>query len=337
MASAFITGATGFIGSHLLRKIVDSGGYEKIYVLVRKDSLTENIKWVKEREEVVLVKGDLLEPDSFENTLSRCEHIYHTAGFVGTNRKYRDAVFKLNYQTTINLLNAIRKVKPQKVVYLASIYALGKGAGKAPADERIEYNLQELAEKVPYLKAKRIADLEAFRCAEDGFPLVFGFPCYCLGPGDVYLSSSRIVLASIKGITRFYVDGGINVVDVRDAANGLYLCMEKGRNGEKYILGGYNLTFRELLTELSRFTGTYPYFRLPSSILIFTGFLGELLLGKKSLMDAGAARIMCEYWFYTSEKAKRELGYAVRPLEETLKDSVEWLKAERVYYGRRKL
>lgn len=335
MSSAFITGATGFIGSHLLKKILDSGDYEKVYLLVRKNSIVENLKDEMGRKGVVLINGDLLNPDSFTGILYECEHIYHTAGFVGTNRAYKEDVFKLNYHSTINLLNAIKKTKPKKVLYLASIYALGKGKGKEVADENVEYNLQELAEKIPYLKAKRMADLEAFRCAEEGIPVVFGFPCYCLGPGDIYLSSSRIVLASMKGIMRFYVDGGINVVDVRDVAEGLYLCMKKGRVGEKYILGGYNLTFRELLLELSKFTRTYPYFRIPSWTVRSAGYILELLLGKTSLIDYGSALIMSEFWFYSSQKAERELGYKIRPLEETLRDSVEWLRRHRTYYGKR--
>jgi len=331
--NAFVTGATGFIGSHLLRRI--SGEYGKIYILVRKGSLTDNIKWIEGRDNIFIVRGDLLQPSTFIDQLSRCEHVYHTAGFVGTNRMYKDLVFKLNCEASVNLLKAVEKVKPLKVVYLASIYALGKGEKDRPADETIEYNLEEFSEKIPYMRAKRIADGFAFELAEKGLPIVFGFPCYCLGPGDIYLSSSRIVLASMKGLTRFYVDGGINVVDVRDVAEGLFLCMEKGKAGEKYLLGGYNLTFRELLLELSRFTNCRPYFRLPKGAVKLAGYLAELVFGEKSIIDYNSALIMCEYWFYNSDKAKRELGWRVRPLEETLRDSVEWFRMNKICYERR--
>jgi dihydroflavonol-4-reductase len=331
--NAFITGATGFIGSHLLRRISEE--YEKIYLLVRKGSLTENIKWIEGKDNIFIVKGDLLEPSTFIDYLSRCEHIYHTAGFVGTNRAHKDLVFKLNYEASVNLLKALEKVKPLKIVYLASIYALGKGEKDKPADETVEYNLEDFARKIPYMKAKRMADGFAFELAEKGMPIVFGFPCYCLGPGDIYLSSSRIVLASIKGLLRFYVDGGINVVDVRDVAEGLFLCMKKGRAGEKYLLGGYNLTFKELFYELYRFTNCRPYFKIPKGAVKFAGYLAELIFGKKSIIDYNSALIMCEYWFYNSDKAKRELGWQVRPLEETLRDSVQWFRINKTYYGRR--
>ena len=332
--NAFITGATGFIGSHLLKRI--AGDYEKIYVLVRKHSVPENIKWTEGMDNISIVKGDLLELSTFIDYFSKCEHIYHTAGFVGTNRKFRNEVFKLNYETSLNLLKAAEITKPLKVMYLASIYALGKGEKDKPADETIEYNLQNFAEKIPYMKAKRMADGFAFELAEKGFPIVFGFPCYCLGPGDIYLSSSRIVLASMKGLLRFYVDGGINVVDVRDVAEGLYLCMKKGKAGEKYLLGGYNLSFKALFLELSKFTNCRPYFKLPKGLVKSAGWLAELILGKTTIIDYNSALIMCEYWFYNSDKAKRELGWKVRPLQETLKDSVQWFKMNKTYYGRRK-
>jgi len=331
--NAFITGATGFIGSHLLRRISEE--YEKIYLLVRKESLTENIKWIEGKDNISIVKGDLLEPSTFIDYLSRCEHIYHTAGFVGTNRAHKDLVFKLNYEASVNLLKALEKVKPLKVVYLASIYALGKGEKDKPADETVEYNLENFARKIPYMKAKRMADGFAFELAEKGMPIVFGFPCYCLGPGDIYLSSSRFILASMNGFLRFYVDGGINVVDVRDVAEGLFLCMKKGRAGEKYLLGGYNLTFKELFYELYRFTNCRPYFKIPKGAVKFAGYLAELIFGKKSIIDYNSALIMCEYWFYNSDKAKRELGWQVRPLEETLRDSVQWFRINKTYYGRR--
>lgn len=332
--NAFLTGATGFVGSNLLRRI--TGEYERVYVLVRSSSVSENIKWI-EGEKVSLVKGDLLEPSSFIKELSKCEHVYHTAGFIGTNRAFKEIVFKLNYETSLNLLKCVEMTKPLKVVYLASIYALGKGKKDKPADESVEFNLQDFAEKIPYIKAKRMAEEQAFRFAEKGVPIVFGFPCYCVGPGDIYLSSSRIVLASMNGFLRFYVDGGINVVDVRDVVDGLYLCMKNGKLGEKYILGGYNLTFKELGHELSKVTGTTPYFKTPHFVIKTGGYLAELIFGKGSIIDYGSALIMCEYWFYNSEKAKRELGWSIRPLSETLKDSVEWLRMNKTYYGKRSL
>lgn len=333
----FITGATGFIGSHLLRKLVECQEYEKIYVLTRKGSATENIKDIAKNGNVEIVRGDLLQPSTYILQIEKCEHIYHTAGFIGTHKAYREIVFTLNYKTSHHLLKTVLKTKPEKIVYLASIFALGKGEDKELADENISYNLDRLAELIPYFKAKRKAEVEAFEFVQKGLNIVFGFPCYCLGPGDVYLSSSRILLAGMKGF-HFYSDGGINIVDVRDVAEGLYLCMKKGKKGEKYILGGYNLTFKEFFVELNRITRRcYPYIKIPREFLILTGKIGERLFGKRSIVDEGSARIMCEYWFYSSEKAKRELGYKTRPLQETLRDAVEWFRTHRTYYGKRNL
>lgn len=332
---AFITGATGFIGSHLLRKLIESGDYEKIYVLTRKGSVTENIKDIITSQNVEIVRGDLLDPSTYISVLEKCEHIYHTAGFIGTHKAYREAVFKLNYETSHNLLETLWKRRPEKIVYLASIFALGKGKDKEVADENVVYNLEKLARLIPYFSAKRKADAEAFKYAEKGLNIVFGYPCYCLGPGDIYLSSSRILLAGMKGF-HFYSDGGINIVDVRDVAEGLYLCMKNGKSGEKYLLGGYNISFKEFFIELNKITGKcYPYIKIPHGLLIFAGIMGEKLLGKKSIVDEGSARIMCEYWFYSSEKAKRELGYKIRPLHETLRDAVQWFREHPTYYGKR--
>lgn len=155
-------------------------------------------------------------------------------------------------------------------------------------------------------------------------PLVFVYPCFCYGPGDVYNSGSRLVLAYIRKELPAYIGGGQNVMDVRDAARGLVLGMEKGKVGEHYIVGGRNLSYEELFAELEAMTGMPPpKLKLPLFVGKWAGRLLEKTV-KNSPLDEQAALMMGRFWYYDDSKARRELGRTSRPLEETLRDSVTW-------------
>ncbi|MCB0218718.1 MAG: SDR family oxidoreductase [Chrysiogenetes bacterium] len=314
-----VTGATGFIGSHVVQQLLEKG--EKVRVLVRTPAKLADVGIDANHENLEVARGDLLDPATIGPALDGVDAIYHIAGFISTAPQDRKRVYELNFDITKNLFEACEKADVKKIVYLASIFALA-GGEKTPATEESPYNLESL--NVDYTKAKRQAELYAYDKAKAGMPLVFVYPCFCYGPGDVYNSSSRLVLAYIRKELPAYIPGGQNVMDVRDAAGGLILGMEKGKVGEHYIVGGKNLSYEEFFGELQQLTGMAPpKVKLPLFVGRWAGKLLEKTM-KNTPLDEQAALMMGRYWYYDDARARRELGYSSRPLEETLRDSITW-------------
>lgn len=314
-----VTGATGFIGSNLVRALVARG--EDVAITVRKSSSDVNLEGLDVRR----VECDLTDPAQCRRALDGIDRVYHLAGFISMREQDRQRVHDINHTGTVNLFRASADAGVGRVLFLASIFALGAGDGDAPADEEVEYNLDWYP--VHYFHAKRLAELEARRMAEQGFPIVFVYPTFCFGPGDVYVSSSEPIVEFLRGRVPGYVDSGIDAMDVRDAAEGLILGMEKGKLGERYLVTGHPVTFKELFERLAAITGRpAPKMRLPKWALVPMARAAERWM-KRPPLTVQTALLMKRSWYYDGEKARRELGFRNRPLDETLRDAVEWFRA----------
>ncbi|MBW2459699.1 MAG: NAD-dependent epimerase/dehydratase family protein, partial [Deltaproteobacteria bacterium] len=276
-----------------------------------------------DREALDVVTGDLLEPATIPAALEGVTRLYHVAGFISTARRDRDAIHRLNVNITRNLFEAARRSPLDKIVYLASIFALGGGAGPTPVHEDVAYDLEGFG--VEYFVAKRKAELYARRCAEEGLPLVFAYPCFCYGPGDVYRSSSKVIELHLKRLLVTAFPGGQNAMDVRDAAAGLLKAMDRGAIGERYLIGGQNITNTELGTLLASITGyPRPWIPVPGGLGRLAGRVAERLVSSPPL-DEQTALMASHHWYYDDEKARRELGHTSRPLETTLRDAIDWM------------
>jgi dihydroflavonol-4-reductase len=315
-----VTGGTGFIGSHVVRALLERG--EAVRVLVRSRDRLGPVA-LDAHGELDVIIGDLLEPATIPPALVGVSRLYHIAGYVSTARADRDAIHRRNVNITRNLFWAAGRAEIDKIVYLASIFALGGGHGPTPVREDAVYDLDDLG--VEYVVAKRQAELFARRCADDGLPLVFAYPCFCYGPGDVYRSSSSIIELHLRRWLVTALPGGQNAMDVRDAAAGLIKAMDRGAIGERYLLGGRNIANQELASLLSSITG-YPPPRipLPAGLFRLVGSVAERLPASLPL-DEQTARLASRYWYYDDDKARRELGHTSRPLETTLRDAIDWL------------
>ena len=317
-----VTGATGFIGSHLVEQLLDRG--EEVRVLVRDPAKLEAVG-LAGRKGLSVARGDLLEPASIKSAVAGVSRVYHVAGFISTARRDRDKLHRINHEGTATLLSALERTAVDKVVYLASIFALG--GPNSPKDTRwvredTSYNLGGM--DIDYFHAKRQAELYAYDCRDRGLPLVFVYPCFCYGPGDIYISSSRLVLDFLRRKLPAYVNGGHNAMDVRDAATGLILGMDQGKIGSKYIVGGANVSYRELLAMLAQLTNLpVPRLRLPRMAAILAGRLAELL-HQAPPIDEQSGRMLGYHWYYDDSKARRELGYDPRPLSVGLWDAIQW-------------
>lgn len=312
-----ITGATGFIGRALVNELLEND-YD-VSVFVRKKGK------VKEWEgRVNEVEGDILKPDSLEKAFKNIDGIFHLAGVISTLRKDEKFMYEINFIGSKNVFEAALNNNVKNFLYLASIFALGTGTKEKPANEEIVYNLGNL--DISYFKAKRLAELESYEYMKRGLPIKYVYPTFCVGPGDVYISSQRLIVDFLNDKLPATVKGGYNAIDVRDTARGLRLGFEKGKVGEKYLIGGENITYTGFLTKLGEITGKKPpKLVTPKFLLKPTAIIMEKLM-KNPPLDWGTALMAGYHWYYDDSKARRELGHTSRPLNESIKDAVNWFK-----------
>ena len=321
--ATLVTGATGFIGSHILRNLVNRG--ERVKILIRKTSKTTNIDGI----EAERIYGDVLDIESVREALKGCDTLYHTAGFVSFRKADYDRMFEINVNGTKKVFSAALEAGVKKAIYTSSQAAVGVDPSGGIANEETPFTLEKLG--IQYLNTKYYAEKEALKFCEKGLPLVVVNPSVVIGPGDIYLSSTGFILWFCQNKFPGYMDGTMNVVDVEDVAKGHLLAAEKGRIGERYILGNRDLTIKELFELLERVTGiSRPKLKIPYLMAYISGFFVERILGLSfpnySTMDLDSVRLSKYKWFCDSSKAKSELGYTQSPIEETVKKTVRWFK-----------
>ncbi len=318
-----VTGANGFIGSHIVRALLERG--YPVRAFVRHNADTRNLSWLN----IEIVRGDLLKASTVVDAAAGCRIVIHAAGWINTHPLNSWRVWQVNFIGTANVLTAALKAGVDKVIYTASPLTLGASADGQPANESVTDNLTHL--EFPYLSASRAAQAKAAKMLDDGLPLVFVYPTCCLGPGihDLNASPYRQIIAFLRGRMPFYSSGGLNLADVRDAAEAHVLALQYGRIGQKYIAGGQNITFRDLLARLAKAADVRRLaLPVPNAAILAGGWLMQWF-SRKPLMDAATARLMRYRWYYDSTKAMTELGYSPRPLDETLRDTVAWLRENR--------
>ncbi|NIP31454.1 MAG: NAD-dependent epimerase/dehydratase family protein [Candidatus Dadabacteria bacterium] len=321
--STIVTGATGFIGSHITRKLVQRG--EKVKVLVRKTSNTKNI----DNLDVEKVYGDVLDIDSLRTAFSGCDTLYHSAGYVSFKKADYKKMEDINVQGSINVLSAARDVGISKVLFTSSVAALGVEEDRSLITENTTYNLY--GEGIGYMNVKYLAEKEALEFNDKGLPVVILNPSVVLGEGDIYLSSSGSVLWFCKKKFPGYMDGTFNVVDVEDVAEGHLLAAEKGKPGEKYILANKNVSVKEYFNLLEEITGvSAPKIKIPYICAYSTAVIMERLLKfsfpNYSSLDLDSIKLSKYNWQVDSSKAINELGFKQTPIEETIRKTVDWFR-----------
>jgi dihydroflavonol-4-reductase len=317
LPTVLVTGATGLVGSHVTRLLVERG--DRVRVSVRERSRLDNL----EALDVERVTCDVLDRRQVRRALRGVDRVFHIAGMTSL-RAPRDVLFRVNVQGTRVVLEEARRAGVERVVHTSSVAAIGPAPRGSTADERQPFPAGAL--DVPYVHAKREAEAEALRAAAAGLPVVIVNPAHVFGAGDVYRSSTDLVLRFLRRQIPAYVDGALNVVDAEDVARGHLLAEERGRPGERYILGNRNFTLDRLLADLGRLSGVAPpALKLPVPAALALARAAEALSGTPPITQV-EVRAASQWWAYRSTKAKRELGWKPSHHEDTLERTIAWYR-----------
>lgn len=321
---AFITGATGFLGSHVARILAEQGA--QLRLLVRPTSDLRNIADLNAER----VEGDLREPASLEKALAGCEALFHVAADYRLWVRDPEQMYRSNVEGTRALLEAARKKGVRRIVYTSSVATMGFSSNGTLADENSPVSLADMIGH--YKRSKFMAEQVAFEAARSGVDVVVVNPTTPIGERDLKPTpTGRIVVDFLKRKFPAYVDTGLNLVDATECARGHVQALEKGRAGERYILGGENLTLKQILDRLAAITGLpSPRVKLPYVFALAAGVVDETvtgrILGREPRATLDAVRMGRKKMFVTSAKAERELGWRQVPVDGALRRSVDWFR-----------
>ena len=321
---AFVTGATGFLGTHVARALAEQGA--DLRLLIRRTSNTGNIADLK----ADLVTGDLRNPTSFESALAGCDAVFHVAADYRLWVRDPEEMYLSNVEGTRALLAAARKNHVRRVVYTSSVATMGFTSNGQPADENSPVSLDNMIG--PYKRSKFMAEQVAIEAARAGQDIVIVNPTTPVGERDIKPTpTGRIVVDFLKKKFPAYVDTGLNLVDATQCARGHIAACEKARSGERYILGGENLTLKQILDKLAAITGLpSPKIRVPYVLALATGVVDEVVTGRirgrepRATIDA--VRMGRKKMFVSSAKAEQELGWQTIPVDDALRRAVKWFQ-----------
>jgi dihydroflavonol-4-reductase len=322
---AFITGATGFLGSHVARVLCEQGA--KLRLLVRATSNMKNLQGLPAET----ATGDLRDPGSLEKAMAGCDTVFHVAADYRLWVRDPQEMYSSNVEGTRALLHAARTNNVRRLVYTSSVATIGFKTSGSLADEDSPVSLSDMIGH--YKRSKFMAEQVALEAGRSGMHVVTVNPTTPVGEGDVKPTpTGRIVLDFLKRKFPAYVETGLNLVDVRECARGHVVALERGQPGHRYILGGENLTLKQILDKLGDITGLpSPKLKLPYIFAFATGVMDETITGrmlnKEPRATIDAVRMGKKMMFATSAKAERELGWKIVPVNDALRRAVEWFRA----------
>ncbi|HEY7096020.1 MAG TPA: hopanoid-associated sugar epimerase [Terriglobales bacterium] len=322
---AFVTGATGFVGSHVARVLLENGA--DLRLLVRAGSNTRNIESLR-AERVI---GDLRDASSLEPAVAGCDVVFHVAADYRLWVRDPEMMYRANVDGTRALLDAARKNHVRRVVYTSSVATMGFTDNGKPADENFPVSLDQMIGH--YKRSKFMAEQVALEAGRSEMDVVVVNPTTPVGEQDIKPTpTGRIVVDFLKKKFPAYVDTGLNLVDVDVCARGHLAALEKGKSGERYILGGENLTLKQILDKLAAITGLpSPKVRVPYIAALATGVVDEMVTGhilhREPRATIDAVRMGRKKMFVSSAKAERELGWKHVPVDNALQRAVEWFQA----------
>jgi dihydroflavonol-4-reductase len=320
MKPTLVTGASGFLGWHVARVLIEKG--HRVRALVRPGSWVDGL-------EVETVAGDLRDPASLQRAAAGCGLVFHVAADYRLWARDAGDLYRSNVEGTRNLLSAAKSAGAERVVYTSTVGCIGVPPD-AVGDESMPVSLEDMAGD--YKRSKFLAERVALEFARDGFPVIIVNPTAPVGDHDVKPTpTGKIVVDFLNGGMPAFIDTGLNIVDVRDTAEGHLLACERGRPGERYILGSENLTLAQILEKLARITGRKaPTTKLPYAIAYCAGACSTAwagVTGKPPRVPLDAVRMAKKKMWVTHRKAAQELGFQPGPAEQALARAVQWFQS----------
>jgi dihydroflavonol-4-reductase len=321
--TTLVTGATGFIGANVVRTLVESGA--TVRTLVRPSSDTRNLSGLP----VDVVYGDLRDTSSLRTALQGCHTLYHVAASYSLWTPHPEEMYAINVEGTSHLFQIALELGVAKVVYTSSVATIGLPADGSPGDETILLAPSEAIGH--YKRSKILAEQRALALCQQGLPLVVVNPSTPIGPWDIKPTpTGKIVLDFLRRKMPAYLDTGLNLIDVRDVAYGHLRAAQYGKIGERYILGCRNMSLRDILQMLAAVSGLpAPRLRIPYSVALATGYVSEWLAHwthKPPMVPLVGVRMARRPMYFTAQKAVRELGLTQSPLEEAMRQAVQWFR-----------
>ena len=322
---AFVTGATGFLGSHVARLLAEQGA--DLRLLVRPTSSLKNLEGLKAET----VTGDLRDPTSLQRAMAGCEAVFHVAADYRLWVRDPAEMYRSNLEGTRAILEASRTNNVRCVVYTSSVATIGFTGNGHLADEESPVKLADMIGH--YKRSKFMAEQVALEAGRGGLRVVTVNPTTPVGEQDIKPTpTGRIVVDFLKRKFPAYVETGLNLVDVHECARGHIAAMEKGKSGERYILGGENLTLKQILDKLAAISDLpSPTVKLPYAVAYLAGAVDEVfsgrLLGREPRATIETVRMGRKKMWATSGKAERELGWKTIPVDNALRRAVQWFQA----------
>jgi len=321
----FITGATGFVGGHVARAYASEGA--SLRLLTRQTSRLDSLSGM----DADTVIGDLREPEKLRTALAECDALVHVAADYRLWVRDPAQMYAANVDGTRELLKIAREVGVQRVVYTSSVATMGFKADGSIVNEDSPVALAEMIGH--YKRSKFMGEQEAIRAAQAGQHVMILNPTTPIGPGDAKPTpTGRIIVDFLNKKFPAYVDTGLNLVDVAEVARMHVVALERGTPGDRYILGGENLTLKQILDRMSSITGLpSPTMKVPHAVAMAFAFFDEnftgKLRGREPRATVEAVRMGKKTMFASSAKAERELGFRVLPVYQALRSAIDWFIA----------
>jgi len=309
------------VGHHVARQLAEEG--YAVRVLARGDSPAKLL----DRMPVEIVRGDLTDPQSLRPAVQGCTAVFHVAADYRLWARHPDELYRNNVNGTENLLRAARDAGVERVVYTSTVGTLNFSSNERPATEDDIADSEALAG--PYKKSKFMAEQVAIRFAREGYPVVIVNPSAPVGEGDRKpTETGKMILDFLNRRMPAYIDTGLNLVDVRDVARGHLAALRRGRPGERYVLGGRNMSFREILDTLGKISHLPPpAVRMPYAVALAAGWADSWIsrvLHRTPRIPLEGVKMARHKMYVSSAKAERELGYRPGPVEPALERAIRW-------------
>jgi dihydroflavonol-4-reductase len=333
-AKTLVTGATGFVGSAVARRLVLAGF--PVRALVRRGSPRFHLEGL----DLEFAEGDIRDAESVRRAMAGVRHVFHVAADYRLWARDRSEIFAANVEGTRNIMEEARRAGVERVVYTSSVATLGVRSDLSPADESVPLSPEQGigAYKRSKIAAERLVEEMV---ARDDLPAVIVNPSTPIGPRDVKPTpTGRIIVEAARGRMPGFLDTGLNLVHVDDVAEGHLAALRRGKIGERYILGGENVRLADMLTEIAHQVGRRaPLLRFPPAVVLPVAYAAQMrarFTGREPFITVDGIRMAAYHMFFTATKAERDLGVRARPYQEALADAISWFRTAGYLKGKQR-